>query len=108
MKSARPRNHARHDLEQPDGAQTLVWTRRGRVRLAVLGSSVVLAAGAFAGCGAATDGSRVASANGQGSQGSQGNQPQQGQGGQGGQGQGGQGQGGQPPQQGGQPTADQR
>ncbi|MFL5781932.1 MAG: hypothetical protein ACJ760_11520 [Thermoleophilaceae bacterium] len=45
MNGESPLDHGGHDLEQPDGARTLVWVRRGRVRLAVLGSAAVLAAG---------------------------------------------------------------
>jgi len=34
-----------------DGRRLLVWCRRGRVRVAILGSAVALAAGGAAGCG---------------------------------------------------------
>jgi hypothetical protein len=44
-----------HDLEHPDGARTIVWVRNGRIRLAVLGSAVVLAAGGAGAYGAAGD-----------------------------------------------------
>lgn len=85
MKKARPLEHGSQDLQQPDGAKAIVWSRRGRIRLAVLGSSAVLAAGAVAGCGSGTD-TQAANANGPA-----------------GQGQNGQSQGGPP-----QPTSDQR
>ena len=42
-----------HDLEHPDGSRALVWVRKGRVRLAVLGSAAVLAAGGAVASGAA-------------------------------------------------------
>jgi hypothetical protein len=41
-------NDDRHDLVHPDGSRTIVWVRRGRVRLAVIGSAAVLAAGGAA------------------------------------------------------------
>jgi hypothetical protein len=44
-----------HDLEHPDGSRTMVWVRRGRIRLAVLGSAAVLAASGTGAYGAAGD-----------------------------------------------------
>jgi hypothetical protein len=38
-------------IAQRDGRRLLFWSRRGRIRLAVIGSAVALAAGAAAGCG---------------------------------------------------------
>jgi hypothetical protein len=49
MESTRPNDHDRPDLIQPDEGRTLVWSRKGRIRVAILGSAVVLAAGAAAG-----------------------------------------------------------
>jgi hypothetical protein len=49
-----------HDLEHSDGSRTIVWVRKGRIRLAVLGSAAVLAAGGSAAYGAAGDDQPVA------------------------------------------------
>jgi hypothetical protein len=38
-------------LADRDGRRLLVWCRRGRIRVAILGSAVALAAGGAAGCG---------------------------------------------------------
>jgi hypothetical protein len=43
------------DLEHSDGSRTLVWVRKGRVRLAIVGSAAVLAASGAAASGAAGD-----------------------------------------------------
>jgi hypothetical protein len=33
------------DLSYPDGSRLMVWTRRGRVRVAVVGATLAIAAG---------------------------------------------------------------
>ncbi len=71
MEKRRPIDGARPDLEHPDGARMVVWSRRGRLRLAVLGSSLALAAAGAAGCGVGGDGETAnadqrSSSNGQG------------------------------------------
>jgi hypothetical protein len=48
------------DLEHSDGSRTLVWVRNGRIRLAILGSAAVLAAGGTGAYGAAGDDQPVA------------------------------------------------
>jgi len=53
--SERPINDIANDLELPDGSRTLVWVRKGRIRLAILGSAAVLAAGGAAAYRAAGD-----------------------------------------------------
>jgi hypothetical protein len=68
MKRARPLDDARDDLKRPDGARTLVWVRRGRIRWAVLGSSLALAAAGVAGCGGDGDATAANAANQQSNQ----------------------------------------
>jgi hypothetical protein len=46
MNAESPLDRDKHDLEHPDGSRTLVWMRRGRIHLAVLGTAAALAAGA--------------------------------------------------------------
>jgi hypothetical protein len=77
MKRARPMDHSRQDLQRPDGARALVWVRRGRIRWAVLGSSLALAAAGVAGCGSDGDATAAnANANaGQQGNGAQGSRP---------------------------------
>jgi hypothetical protein len=71
MNKTRPLDPDRQDLKQPDEGRMLVWSRKGQIRLAVVGSSAVLAAAAVAGCG----GDSEAAANRE-SNGGQGGQPQ--------------------------------
>ncbi|HEY1356906.1 MAG TPA: hypothetical protein VGF21_01245 [Thermoleophilaceae bacterium] len=66
------------DLERRDGSRILVWNRKGRLRLAVVGSSLALAAAGVAGCGTGGD-SQVASVGGQAGPNQQGQAPGQGQ-----------------------------
>jgi hypothetical protein len=51
-----------HDLEHSDGSRVLIWVRKGRVRLAVLGSAAVLATSGAAAYGAVGDDQPVAPA----------------------------------------------
>jgi hypothetical protein len=53
-------DHDRDDLKHPDGSRTLVWARRGRMRLAILGSATVLAGGGAYAVGNASSGSSAA------------------------------------------------
>src|SRR4051794_1061149 len=62
MDNGQPLDAGRRDLEHPDGARMVLWNRGGRVRLAVIGSALALAAGGVAGCGSA-DGTPEADAN---------------------------------------------
>ena len=48
MRAESTLDHDRRDLQHPDGSKTLVWVRRGRIRLAVLGAAAALAAGGAA------------------------------------------------------------
>jgi hypothetical protein len=48
MNAESPLDDDRDDLKQPDGSKTLVWVRRGRMRLAILGTAAVLAGGGYA------------------------------------------------------------
>jgi hypothetical protein len=45
MNAESPLDDDRDDLKQPDGSKTLVWVRRGRMRVAILGAAAVLAGG---------------------------------------------------------------
>lgn len=46
--SAKPTDHHAGELDHPDGTRTLVWSRRGRIRIAVIGSALAIAAGGVA------------------------------------------------------------
>lgn len=59
MNEKQPPNTHR-DLEHPDGSRTIVWVRNGRIRLAILSSAAVLAAGGTGAYGAAGDDQPVA------------------------------------------------
>jgi hypothetical protein len=48
MNAESPLDDDRDDLKQPDGSKTLVWVRRGRMRVAILGAAAVLAGGGYA------------------------------------------------------------
>jgi hypothetical protein len=48
-------------LAHRDGGRLLVWSRRGRIRVAVLGSAVALVAGGAAGCGSGDQSSSASS-----------------------------------------------
>jgi hypothetical protein len=45
MNRESPLESDRRDLEHSDGSKTLVWVRRGRIHLAVIGAAAALAAG---------------------------------------------------------------
>ena len=38
-------------MQHPDGARTIVWMRNGRIRLAIVGSALAIAAGGGAAAG---------------------------------------------------------